>query len=719
MAGVTVVEAPEASSVSGNVSLITYGVAAAAYLLLAALLASHWHRRPQGPVLLVAALLSTVWAGTVALGTTFAYPPITLLQYAELARALAWLVVVLMLLGIQEDRVPWRWLGVRWPWPLGALALVAAIVLLLRPLRPYLPAWAPDPADLALAVYLATAIAGLLTVEQLYRNASTEERWAIKFLCLGLGAVSAFDFFMYAEALLFRQLNPMLWQARGLVNALVVPWLAVAIARNRKWRIDLHVSRHVVFHTVTLFGTGIYLLSMALIGYFIKYLGGSWGGVLQIGFLAGAAALLVTLLFSGTLRARLRVFLSKHFFSYRYDYRVEWLRFTAGLAALDDVPQGIIRSMATISLSPGGLLLHRDGSGQLDSLAHWELDPPPVAGLGNVAEWVLRSGWVIDLREWHESPDIYAGLEMPAWLREHESLWLVVPLLFKDELEGLLFLARTDLKTGVNWEDRDLLKTAGRQAAALLAQQRASRALVEARQFDAFNRLSAYVVHDLKNILAQQSLMVANARRHRDNPAFVDDMIATVENSVRRMQRLMDQMRSGARSAEQGVVPLGTLLEQVAERRAGFRPLPSLTVATQVDVCADRERLATVFGHLLQNAQEATADDGAISVLVDADDSNATVQIRDTGAGMSEAFVRERLFRPFESTKGLTGMGIGAFESREYVRQLGGDISVASAPGEGSTFSVTLPRARAVPDIDTQPQTRDPAHSEPVAGMAE
>ncbi|MDP5052667.1 MAG: PEP-CTERM system histidine kinase PrsK, partial [Congregibacter sp.] len=464
-----------------------------------------------------------------------------------------------------------------------------------------------------------------------------------------------------------------------------------------------------VFHTVTLMGAGLYLLCMAVIGYFIKYLGGSWGGVLQVSFLAGSAALLFMLLFSGTLRARLRVWLSKHFFSYRYDYRVEWLRFTQELAALEDVPAGVVSTMATITQSPGGLLLHQGSTGgQLTELATWELDDPASRELGMLPAWISKSAWVIDLMEWRRSADLYGDLQLPPWLAQHETIWLIVPLFFQDSLEGLLMLTRTDLKDSVNWEDRDLLKTAGRQAAALLAQQRASRAVVEARQFDAFNRLSAYVIHDLKNILAQQSLMVSNAQKHRNNPAFIDDMISTVENSVNRMQRLMDQMRSGMRSAEPAVVELGGLLGQVVNTRRISQPQPHLDTITSARVVADRERLGTVFGHLIQNAQEATADDGAVTVTVDVSGSTASIVIEDNGSGMTENFIRQRLFKPFESTKGLTGMGIGAFESREYVRQLGGDITVTSIPGQGSRFTVSLPLAEDLTDDVANSQSCEP-----------
>ncbi|EAQ98901.1 XrtA/PEP-CTERM system histidine kinase PrsK [Congregibacter litoralis] len=680
-------------ALNGNIGLLTYAIAALSYVLLGFLLVAQWRVRPLGPALVMATTATALWATIVAAGTLYRYPPILLIQVSELARNAGWLFFMLQLLGFQESGNVWVWLQRRWLTLFLAGIGVSLGILALRPLGDTLGLSPADISDYALMLWLAVAITGLLLVEQIYRNASAGERWGVKFLCLGLGIMFAFDFLMYAEALLFRQLDAQLWQARGLVATLSVPWLIVAIARNSNWRMDVHVSRHVVFHTVTLMAAGAYLLAMAIIGYFIKYLGGNWGGVLQVSFLAGSSALLVTLLFSGTLRARLRVWLSKHFFSYRYDYRVEWLRFTEELAALENVPGGIIRTMATITQSPGGILLHQNDGGQLNELATWELDRPNVRESGNLQHWITDSGWVIDLLEWRRKPDLYTDLQLPPWIADHDKLWLIVPLFFQGTLEGLLMLARTDLKDSVNWEDRDLLKTAGKQAAALLAQQRASHALIEARQFDAFNRLSAYVIHDLKNILAQQSLMVSNAQKHRHNPAFVDDMIGTVENSVNRMQRLMDQMRSGMRTAEPGLVDLGDLLEKTIRQRASLLPHPTLDVAEVVAVVADRERLTTVFGHLIQNAQEATDDTGVIMVTVTVTGGAARVSIQDSGVGMTPEFVQQKLFKPFESTKGLTGMGIGAFESREYVRQLGGDITVSSTPGQGTQFTVSLPVA--------------------------
>ncbi|GAB5414312.1 MAG: PEP-CTERM system histidine kinase PrsK [Congregibacter sp.] len=677
-----------------NISLITHGAAALAYLAMTVLLLAQRRVQPLGPALVFATTATAAWASLIAVGTLQSYPPISWIQAAELVRNCAWLMFLLQLLSFQKSGNTWRWARRRWlPWFFAAIGLAVGVVAL-RPLSPHITWLTPKAAaDTVLLLWLAVAVAGLLLIEQLYRNARAEERWGIKFLCLGLGALFAYDFVMYAEALLFRTLTAQVWQARGVVTALIVPWLLIASARNRNWRMDIHVSRQVAFHSVTLFATGLYLIAMSIIGYYIKYLGVNWGGVLQVSFLASSSALLFTLLFSGTVRARLRVLLSKHFFSYRYDYREEWLRFTEQLASLTDVAAGVVSTIAPVAMSPGGFLLYRDSSGAMTSVSSWELDAPAVNGLGNLPEWILTSGWVIDLKEWRDEPHRYEGLELPDWAQEDQNLWLIVPLMFKQELEGLLFIASTDLKSSVNWEDRDLLKTVGRQAATLLAQQRASIELVEARQFDAFNRLSAYVIHDLKNILAQQSLIVANAEKHRDNPAFVNDMISTVDNSVKRMQRLMDQMRSGMRASDPRPQKLESLLRGALETRKRHLPLPTMNAFAfdEPVVLADRDRLTTVFGHLVQNAQEATDDDGELSVTLSVEGATAKVTISDSGCGMAEEFVKTKLFKPFESTKGLTGMGIGVFESREYVRQLGGDIYVESAPGHGSTFTVSLP----------------------------
>jgi len=239
----------------------------------------------------------------------------------------------------------------------------------------------------------------------------------------------------------------------------------------------------------------------------------------------------------------------------------------------------------------------------------------------------------------------------------------------------------------------DLLKTASRQAASYLGQIEATEALLEARKFDAFNRMSAFVVHDLKNLVAQLTLMLRNAERHRDNPEFQRDMLATVENVVGRMNHLMLQLRVGTTPLEK---PRLTDLEQVVRSVCSAKTVAGAAIDADMTprVCTmgHEERLEHVIGHLVQNALDATAKGGAVSVRLRRDQRFATIEVSDTGIGMAPEFVRDRLFKPFETTK-AAGMGIGVYESWQYVTGIGGQLLIDSTPGAGTRVSVLLPLA--------------------------
>ena len=232
------------------------------------------------------------------------------------------------------------------------------------------------------------------------------------------------------------------------------------------------------------------------------------------------------------------------------------------------------------------------------------------------------------------------------------------------------------------------------QAASYLALNQAAEALAEARQFEGFNRLSAFVMHDLKNLIAQLSLVAKNASRHKNNPEFIDDAISTIENAVLKMNRLMAQLKSADITGENRPVDLVSELRDVVTAKSAGRPSPALaTEVASAFVLAEPDRLSSVLGHVVQNAQDATPPEGRIDVGLRVSGDQVIVDIRDTGSGMDAEFIKTRLFRPFDSTKGLTGMGIGAYECREVISALGGQVVVESAPGRGTLFRIMLPLA--------------------------
>jgi putative PEP-CTERM system histidine kinase len=309
---------------------------------------------------------------------------------------------------------------------------------------------------------------------------------------------------------------------------------------------------------------------------------------------------------------------------------------------------------------------------------------------GSLARFLDKTSWVIDLTEYASAPDRYPDLTLPDWLASIRDPWLIVPLGSGAGI-GFIVLTAPRTKIELDWEVRDLLKTASQQAASYLGHIRATEALLEARKFDAFNRMSAFVVHDLKNLVAQLSLMLRNAERHRDNPEFQRDMLSTVENVVEKMHKLMLQLRTrGSPLENPRLVDLGVVVRKVCASMSSHEPPIHVAATSPVVAFGHEERLEHVLGHLLQNAIDATVNGGGVSVQLDREDRFAVIEVADTGIGMSAEFVRERLFKPFQTTK-KAGMGIGVYESVQYVSGLGGKILIDSAVNRGTRVRVLLP----------------------------
>lgn len=695
-----------------NVASAGYAFGLAAHLALAVVLArsggsvtgAPGARRP----VLAAVLASAAWCAASLLG--LAWNDLAadyLAQAADLLRYGLWFLFLVLLLPRHPDGSPPAAVRVMRRVAAGSLGGTAVLMVLQA-----LGALEGDGSRLAIGGALALPVCGLLMLEQLFRNLREEQRWNAKPVCLGLACVFVYDIYLFSEGLLFAKLDADALAVRGAVHALAVPFLLVAARRSPNWIAKLHVSRAAAFYSASLLLAGAYLLFMAAVGYYVRFFGGEWGRALQLGLVMAALALLGMLAFSGALRSWLRVFVGKHFYSYRYDYREEWLRFTAMLSATrgpQETGETIVRGLAKMLECPAGSLWTRQGGGGYAQSAAWNM---PVtteieAADSSLVRFLASQGWVIDLDEFRSSPRRYGGLALPTWLLGAKNGWLVVPLMVGDGLQGFVVLARPLTAIKLNWEVLDLLKTAGRQAAGYLAQMQATEELLDARKFEAFNKMSAFVVHDLKNIVAQLSLMLKNAERLHDNREFQQDMLLTVESSLEKMKRLMLQLREGAKppGGSRGVELQPIVRRLVAMARAQGRTLET-DEGEHLFTRGHDDRLERVLGHLMQNALDATPADGRVWLRTSRQAGSVRVEVGDTGSGMTEDFVRTQLFRPFRSTKS-SGMGIGSFESAQYIRELGGSIEVSSRPGEGSVFTVLLPAFEAPQGSDLlRPETR-------------
>ena len=553
--------------------------------------------------------------------------------------------------------------------------------------------------DIGLFGRLILALIGLLLVENLFANTAPHRRWSIKYLSFGVAALFAYDFFMYSEAALFQRLNEGLAEARGLINAVVVPLIAVSATRNPSWSLDLFVSRRFIFRSATLIGAGCYLLMMAGVGFYLRQFGGEWGAAVQATFVFAAVVVLVIISTSGTARSRLKVTINKHFFNYKYDYRDEWLGLISTISSQQSVgglPDRVIEAMAAIVDSPEGALWQRREGDRFDLLATWNCRARDgiLRTHPDFSSFVEQRQWVVDLADFRRRPENYGHLNLPDWIDEIPRSWLLIPLMHLDRLTGILVLGRPRAPQELNWEDYDLLKTAGRQAASYLEEHSAARSLTQSQQFDKFNRRFAFVIHDIKNLTSQLSLMLENAKKHKANPAFQEDMLETIHESVEKMKRLLVRLHGDDEADSiRDRIDLDSFLEAVVEQSAV--PAGRLThdgLGRKILVTADEERLSAVLAHLIDNAFEAAGPTGTVRIDLAEDDGDAVISVVDDGPGMDPEFVRKDLFLPFRSTKS-DGYGIGAFECREYIRDMGGMLEVESKLGAGTTVRITLPGA--------------------------
>jgi putative PEP-CTERM system histidine kinase len=634
------------------------------------------------------ALWGLVLAGQAMMGARAAW--ITVI--CEALRYGAWLTVLRAL----SPGTP-RWLR------RGSLGLVALICAYAAAgwLGAYTHFYALPLTDFVELSGFALAFTGLVATEQSLRDPSTPFRRNARLCMTAIGAQFAFDLFLFSQAMLLGAVEPGAWSLRGLfLGVLMVPF-TMGARRVPAAEPSVFVSRHVVFYSSAFVAVGLYLSLMALGGLYVRRHGGNWGNALQLLFVLGAIGVLGWLLLAESPLRRLRVFIATHFYRNKNDYRVAWMRFVQTLSASgeSDILRTAVRAVAQIFGSPAGLLMLKDdGAPRFALRAAWPESFKGSLSCGAIGEndplpaFLRGRQWVIDLKEYRERPEFYGPLELPVWLDAQGPWRIIAPLLVGSELIGFLILRQPPEPFTMNFEDRDLLKTAGRNVAVQLAQHRADEKLAESRQFDAYNRFAAFVMHDLKNSVAQLQLLVANAARHRSNPVFFDDAIGTIQNTAERMTRLIEQLQSRDMQGTARQVDVTAVARAAVARSAARQPVVVMQPQSrELPVNADPERLGAIIDHVIRNAQEATPSHAAVALRIDAIGTEAHIHVIDEGMGMDDEFMSQRLFRPFDSTKGSKGMGIGAYQAREYARWLGGDVEVQSMPGRGTDFCIRLP----------------------------
>jgi putative PEP-CTERM system histidine kinase len=543
--------------------------------------------------------------------------------------------------------------------------------------------------ELSVDIRFILAVATLVLIENIYRNATEAAQWHLNLPCIAIAGMAIYTLLLYGDAVLHRHLSAGLVDGRAVAWIMLSPLILVGIRRQRRWRRSLSLSRAAAFYSTTLVLSGAFLLGLGAAGEVFRSYGAGWGLVAETALLFIGFVIVAIFFTSGSARSHLRLLVLDHFFSRRYDYQREWTRCldTLGATSIGGLEQRVIRVVADIVDSPAGVLFLRDGARPsaafvVAGLWNWP-EPDAMVGPDQIfIEHLVNAGGILRLSN-NEQP----------WLLTFPQAWLAIALPNPQEknLLGVVFVAPPRAVFIPDREVIDLLRVAAREISLVIAERQAAEALAHAHRFEEAGKRFAFVAHDIKNISSQLALLLANASDHMENPEFRQDMLATLRASIDKINVMLTRLKAPYVGTRGSLLPL----ERLAALAASAHKTGRTPVIFEVDkgtgaVAVEDSVFDAVIGHLLDNAIEASAPGVPVHLRLFHDREQIIIEVEDHGIGMNAAFVRDTLFRPFASSK-PGGFGLGAFQARELVRAAGGELAVQSVPGRGTTMRVTLP----------------------------
>jgi len=545
---------------------------------------------------------------------------------------------------------------------------------------------------------LLAAVLILMNLERTFRSAVGTMQWRIKFIVIGLGIVFGASIYTLSQGLLFSADVLVLSDVDTVALLIGCVLVVVAFLRNGFGEIDVYPSHAMLRTSLTFVLAGAYLFVVGVLAQVVARTGKSGAFQLQALVVLLGFALLALLLLSNRIRQRIHYLVSRHFKRPQYDFRQIWTRVTKSMSNVFDQP-GLCAAAAKLISETFNVL----------SVSIWLVDEQDRLVFAASTS-----------RSERETTDVVPKLEQNfASIRS-----LTKPFDLEkakgDYAEGLRQISLSQFRTGGNrvcaplWtgdrsigvailadrvggvpytiEELDLLKCMADQTAVSLLNLRLTEEIMRGKELEAFQAMSAFFVHDLKNAASTLTLTLQNLRVHFDDPAFRTDALHGIGETANRINQLISRLA--------GLTHLEVKLADVDLNSIVDDGLKALNGTANVNVIKDlrlerklrldREQFGSVITNLLLNARDAVGPQGEVRIETAQNGNWAIVSIADNGCGMSPLFLKSSLFRPFQTTK-KKGLGIGMFQSKMIVEAHRGRILVESEPAVGTTFRVMLP----------------------------
>ena len=581
-----------------------------------------------------------------------------------------------------------------------AVAPFVAVVALFLPVKNFL--YSPDNVTekiiflsstgfyfyLLILVYLVVAMVNL---EYTFVSSVQTSRWKIKYELLGAGAFLAILAIYYSQGLLFRTINMQLSSTRSAV--LLVSLAMMTYSRlKRGSTVKVYVSPQMACRSAVLLAVGLYVICFGLAGEGMKYFGDGFQRAMILALLFMAGLGLFVILLSETVKRKVKVFIHKNFYQNKYDYRNQWLQFTERLSksqTSEELLHSIVSEFCdTFGMETGALFVLNQERNAYQQMIGVAMDAEDIVFAANdpALESLVKNRWIVDLS--NNVPCAGEDRHIDFFMEKEASF--IIPLFMNEIVDGFIILGKPlNANEIYGCEDFDLMRTLARQTSSALMNLRLSDQLACSRELAAIGKVSAFVMHDLKNLVSGISLLLENAQEHITVPAFQNDLLMSLGNTIVKMRSIISRLKD---LPEKNSLQLSSVdLLQMAHETAAMVSGRNLEVTgTRVVAEADREELQKVVLNLMLNAVEATNGNTAVKVEVGGDEM-PFLRVKDDGCGIAPAFMQHVLFTPFTTTK-AAGLGIGLYQSKQIIEAHGGKIEVISTIDQGSEFTVWLPK---------------------------
>lgn len=657
---------------------------------LALVFIHQFYKRQGYLTLTVAALFNSFWL----LSTHSLSPELFLIVYfpyfIEAIHYCIWILALFRIVQLSGTHYSTTFAVTFWlSWLISALLFLAELLKL------------PLSKHFISTFMLILSFLNIFVIERLFQHSRMDKM--LIGLCLGVTSLLLYDILHHSLSMTDIKPAELVSQFRPYIYLFVSILMCVYVLASPKLKQKKHfrISHSVAFYGSTLVSTALLISLITFLATLVNEQNDIWTNAVLTLMIFGMSFSVITSLLSADFRDSIRVLINKHFFSHKYDYRTEWLKVNDALSNNpgSTSPERIaVEAIAKpFDAHSGALWMLNNDHYELafSNIPEFEIGSHRIQKNHAMCQRMITEGWIFNLHAPANSHLSNFNEELPSLLHSSGKLWLVIPLMVGNELDGFIGLTseKSKHKTKTNWEDLDIIRTISGQIASYLRLHLYEKQLEEEKQLSLYNQLSSFLMHDLNNLIAQQSLVVKNAEKHIDNPAFVADTIHTISHSVTRMKELLFKLRNNQPEFNERL-NLDKITKAALQHSSDLKPTPTYSgPTTDLWVEADTDKLTMSISHLLKNAQEATPDTGTISVTINQLGAMAEIIVEDNGKGMEQQFINEKLFKPFESTKSNRGMGIGVYLTKEYINQLNGTLKVNSTPSQGTTFKIQLPLA--------------------------